>query len=222
MAEHTILLMLALQKEYDRAASLFRSGVVIGGLEPTVTTQTLYAYNWVGLQKFDALYGKTVGLIGLGKIGREVALRLRAFGADVVYTKRSRLSSSEEQELSVRFLSLEELLEASDIVSLHLRFYPETERLMGTKQFQVMKPGSFFVNTARGRLVDETALIDAIECDHLGGAALDVFWYEPLPHDSPLLRTRNLILTPHTGGIPTGIGYELEAAGRLIARRLPR
>jgi phosphoglycerate dehydrogenase-like enzyme len=221
VAEHTILLILALFKRFVVAMDDLRAGVVVGGVQPAMTTQRSYAYNWIGLQGFDALWGKHVGLVGLGKIGREVAIRLRAFGVEVAYTKRSPLASDEERSLGVRFLPRDELLQVSDCVSLHHRFDESSERYMGGREFALMKPGSYFVNTARGRLVDEAALLAALRSGHLAGAALDVFWYEPLPTDSPLLQARNLILTPHVGGIPSRASSltELGEAGRLIRSR---
>lgn len=218
VAEHTILLILALVKRFVAAMDDLRAGVVAGGVQPAVTTQTSYAYNWIGLSGFDALWGKRIGLVGLGKIGREVAIRLRAFGVEVVYTKRSPLSPEEEKLLGVRFLPRDELLRVSDCVSLHHRFDESSERYMGRREFGLMKPGAYFVNTARGRLVDEAALLDALESGRLAGAALDVFWYEPLPPDSPLPRAKNLILTPHVGGIPSHASSlaELGEAARLI------
>ena len=91
--------------------------------------------------------------------------------------------------------------------------------MFGAREFALMPEGSYFVNTARGRLVDEDALVAALESGHLGGAALDVFWYEPLQADSPLLRAPKLLLTPHTGGIPSAESYvlELREAARLAS-----
>jgi phosphoglycerate dehydrogenase-like enzyme len=203
VAEHTVLLILALIKRFETATSELRAGTVVDGMKPALTTQTSYAYNWVGLTGFDALYGKRIGLIGLGKIGRETAIRLRAFGVDVTYTKRTPLSAEEDKALGVRFLSRDELLRVSDCVSLHHRFDGSVEHYMDRRAFGLMKHGAYLVNTARGRLVDEEALRDALQSGRLAGAALDVFQYEPLPGDSPLLRTKNLILTPHVGGIPS-------------------
>ena len=188
VAEHAVMAMLAMLKRLPEASERLRAGVVADGRAPGLTTQESYAYNWVGLEHFDALYGQTVGLVGLGRIGLHAATLLRAFGADVAYTKRSRLDEAEERELGIRYLPFDELLQASKCVSLHARFTPETERMFGAREFALMPPGSFFVNTARGRLVDEDALVAALESGHLGGAALDVFVYEPLQADSPLLR----------------------------------
>jgi glyoxylate reductase len=203
VAEQTIMLMLLLFKRFLTAERDLRAGVRTGGVAPQLTTQSSYAFNWIGLAGFAPLYRKRIGLVGMGTIARHVATRLRAFGCDVLYTKRSRLSDDEEQELGVRFLPLDELLSTADCVSLHHRFHGEAQPFMGRREFELMPLGSYFVNTARGRLVDEAALIAALESGRLAGAALDVFQYEPLPMDSPLLSAPNLILTPHVGGIPS-------------------
>ncbi len=219
VAEHAVMAMLALFKRLGPAMDRLREGVVVDGVQPALTTQESYAYNWVGLERFEMLYGKTVGLVGLGRIGSHAAKLLRCFGCDVIYTKPNRLDPDEEQRRGVRYLLFDDLLRASDCVSLHNRFTPATERLMGEREFALMREGSFFVNTARGRLVDEAALVAALEAGRLAGAALDVFWYEPLPADSPLLRAPNLLLTPHTGGIPSAESQilELQEAARRLA-----
>ena len=219
VAEHAVMSMLVLLKRYPRVSAELRSGLVAGGVEPAVTTQESYAFNWTGLERWEALYGKTVGLVGIGQIGRHVARILGAFGAQVVYTKPNRLPPEDEERLGVAYASFEELLARSHVVSLHNRFVPETERMMDDRAFGLMRDGSFFVNTARGRLVDEGALLRALESGKLAGAALDVFWLEPLPADSPLLQAPNLVLTPHTGGIPIAESrlLELGDAARSLA-----
>ncbi|HWM11035.1 MAG TPA: NAD(P)-dependent oxidoreductase [Solirubrobacteraceae bacterium] len=219
VAEHAVTLILMLLKRVQRVSAELRAGEIAGGVEPAVTTQEEYAFNWTGLEHWEALYGKTIGLVGLGQIGTHAARLLNVFGADVVYTKRNRLAPAREAELGVRYASFDDLLRGSRCVSLHNRFDETTERMMGAREFALMPRGAFFVNTARGRLVDEAALVEALESGHLGGAALDVFWMEPLPPDSPLLRAPNLVLTPHTGGIPIAESrnLELQAAGRILA-----
>lgn len=219
VAEHAVMAVLALLKRLLEASALLRAGLVIGGARPEVTTQERYAYNWVGLERFDALYGKTVGLVGLGAIGTHAARLFNGFGCDVVYTKPNRLAPAEEAEHKVRYLPFDELLAACDCVSLHLRFTPETERLMGEREFGLLRAGALFVNTSRGRLVDEAALVRALESGRLAGAALDVYRHEPLPRDSPLLAAPNLLLTPHTAGIPSAESEIAEL--RAAARRLP-
>ncbi len=222
VAEHAVMMILALFKRLPTAHRRLMEGVIVDGMEPFVTDQENYSYNWVGLDLFEALVGKRVGLVGVGKIGREVATRLVAFGMDVIYTKRNRFSPEVEKELGIRYLPFDELLAASHCVSIHNRFTPETEKMMGAREFALMPEGSFFVNTARGRLVDEDALAAALHSGHLAGAGLDVFWWEPILPDSPLRSTPNLLMTPHTGGIPSAVSVaqELAAAGRVIARRL--
>ena len=222
VAEHAVMSMLMLYKRFPEADRRLRSGAVVGNAQPALTTQESYAFDWVGLNEFHALRNQTIGLVGLGQIGMHAAKILNAFGCDVVYTKRNRLAVSDEVELGVRYLPFDELLSACSCVSLHNRFDDSTEKMMGLREFRLMPKGSFFVNTARGRLVDEGALLSELESGHLGGAALDVFWMEPLPSDSPLLNVPNLILTPHTGGIPMAQSeiLEIKEAGRILASEL--
>lgn len=221
VAEHTVMMILALFKRLPTAQQRLMDGVIVEGMEPFVTDQLNYSYNWVGLTLFEAVLGKTVGLVGVGQIGLVAAKLLVAFGADVVYYKRNRFSPQEEAELEIRYLPFDELLQESHCVSLHNKFTSETEKMMGAREFALMPQGSFFVNTARGRLVDEDALMAALHSGHLAGAALDVFWWEPILPDSPLRQTPNLLMTPHTAGTPAGdnVALELGSAGRVIRRR---
>ena len=224
VAEHAVTAILLLFKRVAQASELLRAGRIVDGVAPAPTSQTSYAFNWVGLTRWETLHGKRVGLVGLGGIGGHVARRLRCFGADVAYTKPNRLDADREAELGVRYASFDELLASARCVSLHNRHTPETERMMGAREFASMPQGSFFVNTARGGLVDEEALVDALVSGHLAGAALDVFRVEPLPPDSPLLGAPNLLLTPHVGGIPVAesdtIAYQ--QAARLMVADLGR
>ncbi len=221
VAEHTVMMILAVFKRLGFALDQTRGRRLADGVSPKLTDQENYSYNWIGLDKFEALYGKTIGLVGLGRIGTEVASMLAAFNTRLVYTKRNRLSKDDEEALGVTYLPFEDLLKASHCVSLHNRFDQDTERMMGRDEFALMPEGSFFVNTARGRLVDEPALCAALASGHLAGAALDVFWYEPPKPDSPLWSAPNLLMTPHTGGIPIGVSLaeELADAARLIGAK---
>ncbi|HEX5936200.1 MAG TPA: NAD(P)-dependent oxidoreductase [Actinomycetota bacterium] len=150
------------------------------------------------------LSGKTVGMVGLGEIGAEIVGRLRAFEMDVVYTKRNRLSAERERELGVTWEpELDELLRRADVVVLMATYNATTHRLIGAREFGLMKPSAYLVNTARGRIVDEPALIDALRDRTIAGAGLDVYWTEPpVGEPSPsreLFDLPNLILTPHIG-----------------------
>lgn len=140
------------------------------------------------------LQGRTLGIVGLGRIGREVARLARAFGMRVVYTNRS----GPVREAQCEWLSLEALLGRADVVSLHSPLTPDTFHLLGAHEFQVMRRDALLVNTARGGLVDETALVEALREGEIGGAALDVFEHEPEVHEG-LLALDNVVLAPHLG-----------------------
>lgn len=142
--------------------------------------------------------GKTVGVLGLGRIGRQVAKIAGVFGARVLAAARS-MSAERARESGATPASLEELLRDSDIVTIHVPLNPATRGLIGDKEIALMKPGAFLVNTARGPIVSEAALIKALERGRLGGAGLDVFDEEPLPLDHPLRRFDNVVLLSHRG-----------------------
>ncbi|MGH7539667.1 MAG: NAD(P)-dependent oxidoreductase, partial [Gemmatimonadota bacterium] len=150
------------------------------------------------------LAGKLVGMIGLGEIGSEIVKRLRAFEMDVVYTKRTRLRGERERELDVTWEpDRDELLRTADFVVLMATYNETTHKMIGAREFDLMKPSAFLVNTARGRIVDEPALIEALRDGRIAGAGLDVYWQEPPvgePSPSPeLFGFPNVILTPHIG-----------------------
>jgi phosphoglycerate dehydrogenase-like enzyme len=141
--------------------------------------------------------GKTVGIIGLGEIGKGVARRLSGFDGVVLYHNRSRLPEAEERALGVSYRALADLLAESDIVSLHCPLTPETRGLLDAAAFARMKRGALLINVARGGVVVEEALVEALRSGHLAGAAVDVFDQEPPPPDHPLLHLPNVIATPH-------------------------
>lgn len=144
------------------------------------------------------LEGKTLGLIGLGNVGRKVAAIARGFGMKVLVTKRTPPSRELIEEFDVEFVPLEELLERSDIVSLHIPLTEQTSKMIGERELNLMKRGAFLINTSRGAIVDEEALFRALQIGKLGGAALDVYQYEP-PTDLRIIRLDNVICTPHIG-----------------------
>ena len=144
----------------------------------------------------EDLYGKTLGIIGLGRIGTEVARRAKAFGMRIVYYDKIRRRNA-ELELGVEYLSLDKLLRISDFVSLHVPLTPETASLIGEEELEKMKKTAYLINTSRGRVIDEEALCRALEKHQIAGVGLDVFSEEPLPLDSPLIKMKNVVLTPH-------------------------
>lgn len=144
------------------------------------------------------LQTKTLGIVGMGQIGRAVAKRLHAFDMPILYTQRHRLPVSVETQLGARFVSLETLLTQADVVSLHLPLSPSTTHLIGAPQFKQMKSSALLINAARGPIIDEVALATALQNHEIAGAALDVYEHEPAV--TPALKSmNNVILTPHLG-----------------------
>jgi len=196
-AEHAILLMLALAKKlivceaavrndrWDRARVFPENGV---------------AYNWAGITGIGGLYGATVGIVGLGEVGAMAAKMANGFGARVVYCNRTRLSPAREQAAGVSYLPLPQLLAQSDFVSMHASNLPENKGLIDASIFAQMKRTAFFVNTSRGRMVDEAALRDALVQGTIAGAGLDVHAQEPRPAPDLFAGLDNIILTPHLAG----------------------
>lgn len=170
------------------------------------------------------VHGATLGIVGLGAIGRAVARRARGFGMRVLYADRS--PSDAAAETSAEYCSLDDLLRRADFVSVHVPLTPETRHLFGEREFGLMKPSAVFVNTSRGPVVDEAALERALREGRIAAAAIDVTELEPLPLESPLLTLPNLIVTPHiasasvaTRGRMAAMAAEAVVAG--LAGRVP-
>ncbi len=144
------------------------------------------------------VYGATLGIIGFGRIGQAMARRAQGFGMRILYSSPQPKPEA-AASLSAAYLPLPELLAQADYVSLHAYLTPATYHLMGREQFAMMKPGAILINTARGGMVDPSALLDALQSGHLSAAGLDVTEPEPIPTDSPLLGMKNVVITPHIG-----------------------
>jgi len=144
------------------------------------------------------LKGKTLGTIGLGNVGERVAKLAKAFGMKILITKRTPPDPALLKELEAEFVSLHELLKRSDVVTIHVPYTPQTRLMIGEKELQLMKKGDFLINTARGAVVDEKALLKALQSQRLRGAALDVYEVEP-PTNWTLMRLPNVVCTPHIG-----------------------
>ena len=140
--------------------------------------------------------GKRLGIIGLGRIGTEVARRAGGFDMEIVYHDVVRKKDL-EKNLDVRYLSLEELLSSSDIVSVHVPLTPQARHMIGNRELTTMKKEAFVINTARGAIIDEHALYQALKSGKIRGAGLDVLEEEPSSSDNPLLKLVNVVLTPH-------------------------
>jgi glyoxylate reductase len=142
--------------------------------------------------------GKTLGIIGLGAIGEAVAMRARGFHMRILYTKRRRLDEAREAALGVEYRNLDDLLKESDFVSINAALSRETIHLIGNRELSLMRPSAYLVNTARGPIMDEKALVRALEEKRIAGAALDVYEREPLVEPG-LINMPNVVLTPHLG-----------------------
>jgi glyoxylate reductase len=143
--------------------------------------------------------GKTLGIVGFGRIGEAVATRARAFGMDVVYNKRHRLPASVETDLGVTFEpDLDRLIGRADIITLHCPLTADTDKLISAQRIALMKPGAYLINSSRGELIDEDALIDALISGRIAGAGLDVYTHEPAVNPR-LFDIPNVVLLPHLG-----------------------
>lgn len=164
------------------------------------------------------LQGRTLGIVGLGQIGRAVARRARAFGMEIVYTGHRRAPPEVETELEATHLRMTDLLSSADVVSLHCPLTEQTHHLIDTDALATMKPGAFLLNTTRGPVVDEAALVRALTARVIAGAGLDVFEEEPHVHPG-LLELDNVVLTPHLGSatVETRTEMALLAARNVIA-----
>jgi phosphoglycerate dehydrogenase-like enzyme len=176
VADYTFALLLSLARRVHEAHAAMREG------------------RWK-IEWGNDVAGKTLGIIGCGRIGMAVARRASGFAMRLLAYNRT--PKPEAERLGVKFVSLDELLAQSDFISIHAALTPETRGMIGEAQFRMMKPSAFLINTARGALMDESALVKALFEKRIAGAALDVFVTEPLPADSPLRATPHLLLSPH-------------------------
>lgn len=185
VAEHVVMMAMVLAKKLFMADAALRKG------------------NYAIKDKYapDDVEAKTIGLVGLGRIGREVACRCRALGMKVIAFDPY-MSPPCAQEIGVTLMeTLEELLASADFVSMHTPLTPTTRHLIGEKQFALMKPDAYFINCSRGEVVDEEALIQALKDKKIAGAGLDVFTTEPPSPENPLFSMDNVIVTPHSSSL---------------------
>ncbi len=186
VSEHALLLMLAVCRRI-----VWQHDNVSGGR---------WRGNNASEVKLYELHGRTLGIVGLGIIGRKTAKLARAFGMHVQYYDVARLSEEHADQIGVRFALLEELLRTSDIVSLHVPLLADTRHMMNAARLKMMKPTAYLINTCRGPVVDEKALIEALSSGTIAGAGLDVFDQEPPPPNNGLFALPNVVLTAHFAG----------------------
>ncbi|MDB9721574.1 D-glycerate dehydrogenase [Nitrosopumilus sp.] len=153
------------------------------------------AYDYVGLD----LQGKTLGIMGLGRIGKTLAKRAKAFDMKIIYHNRKQISKTEEKKIGVKYTTFEKLISQSDIISIHVPHTKQTNEMFNMKIFRKMKKTSFLINTSRGKVVNEKDLAVALKQKIIAGAGLDVFDTEPIKKNHPFLKLENTVLAPHVG-----------------------
>ncbi len=186
VAEHAIWLMLTINHKFDQMIESVRAGRWAAGVTGP-------------LSEFTTLVNKRVGIIGLGMIGSRVARRLKEWECDVVYHDIVEYDASYESEAGARRVSLDELIATSDYVSLHVPLDRITRAMFGADELKAMKPTAVLINTCRGPVVDESALINALENGEIWGAGMDVTEIEPIDPGNPLITMPNVVITPHQG-----------------------
>ena len=203
-AEQALMLMLALARQVTQNANLISvEQLKAAGYQPTTYNRKHTPNgNWARIPNMVTLYQRQLGIVGLGEIGRELALRAIALGMRIVYHQRTRLPAEVEKQYQASYLSLEELLRTSDFVSLHLPRSPATVSFIAEAQLALIKPGAFLINVSQPNLVERHALQRALESKLLGGFGLDTFYEEPGDAGDPLIKFPNVIVTPHMGGSP--------------------
>jgi phosphoglycerate dehydrogenase-like enzyme len=186
VAEHTMMLILATMKK-------------LAGLHEGSMAGKWRVGDFSQNRLFE-LEGKTLGIVGLGNIGKKVARRAQAFGMEVIYYDIIRLTEDQEDALGVRFALFEEVLRRADVVTVHTPLTPVTRSMMDARAFGLMKATAFFINTSRGPVVDEEALFQALVTNRIMGAGLDVMAQEPPPADHKFFNLKNITITPHMAG----------------------
>ena len=193
VAEHTILLILATLRNLVEINEKTKRGIWKKQAQGVCTHE---------------LCGKTVGLIGMGAIGRKVAGMLKAFGAEVLYNDVSKMKQEDENTLGIKFSTREEIIEKSDVISLHCPLTDDTRHMINDRTVNKMKNAVILINTARGGLIDEAALINGIKNGKIAGAGIDVYEKEPVDN-SEVLNLQNVITTPHIGGVTYDSFYQM-------------
>lgn len=207
VAEHVIMQILAIGKILREVERIALEASTQWGISRR-TDEDTFSYNWSKRFGVRSVWESTVGILGMGEIGVEIARRLQGWGCSLLYNKRTRFPSHVEAQLQIQFTKPDEIISRSDYLVNLLPYSPKTDRMLNAELFKNMKLGSFVVSCGSGSIIDETALADAVLSGQLGGAALDTFEWEPLKPDNPLLMAArkgyNILLTPHTAaGTPS-------------------
>ena len=214
VAEHIMMLILALAKRLRDSMEVLVDGSEWG--EPRESDANTFAMNWTKRTDISVLTGSSVGIVAMGEIGTELALRLRAFGCDVYYHNRHRLPDSAEARVGAQYRPLDDLLGECSVVCLLVPYSPETVGMTDPTFLAKMRPGALLVSCGASTTLDEQAVADAYVSGHLGGVATDGHRWEPLRPDGPLVTLRkepsaNVVLTPHSAQADLELNAEMRA-----------
>ena len=219
VAENVMLQMLALLRRAQPLQHVMRTPPETFQIgepphAPRRTSEDVFAFNWSGQTRVALLQNKTVGVLGFGEIGAELARRLTGWGCTLLYSKRQRLPESAERALGVTFRGADAIVRESDVLVSLLPYFQETDLWLNAARIATMKAGAYLVHAGSGSVIDEAAVARALGSGALGGASFDTFEYEPLPQNSPLLTLAdtgaNILLLPHIGSCNDGAGNEMQ------------
>ena len=208
VAEHTIALLVSTIRKLQLQFNAVKAGEWAADIRQAWFSQA------------NEIAGKTVGIVGLGRIGSRVARRLQGWECDIVYADVVDPEPGIEEELNLTRVSLDELLQSSDIITLHVPLNPQTRGMISDREFDLMKPTVVFINACRGPVVDEAALIRAMEAGKIAQAGLDVLEQEPTPVDNPLLHMDNVLVTPHLASFTQESGEKSRTFAMYNAKRV--
>ena len=210
VAEHTIALLVSTIRKMQLQFNAVKAGEWAADIRQAWFSQA------------NEIQGKTVGIVGLGRIGSRVARRLQGWECDIIYTDVVDPEPGIEEELNLRRVSLDDLLQESDIITLHVPLGGPTYHMISDREFDLMKPTVVFINACRGPVVDEAALIRALEAGKIAQAGLDVLEEEPTPVDNPLLKMDNVLVTPHLASFTQESGEKSRTFAAYNAARVIR
>ena len=213
VAEITVMLIVAAMRQLAHLLSNLEEG-------------RYNAFTFDTWEEYSELSQKRVGIVGLGNIGTDVARRLAGWDCEIVFFDQREIDPARQRECRATSVSFEELLETSDVVTVHTPLTDKTRAMIGRDEIALMKPTAVLVNTCRGTVVDEAALIDALQSGAIAGAGLDVTEVEPIAPDNPLMQMENVFLTPHVAGLSVearqkSLAFAVENANRLAEGHLP-
>ncbi len=210
VAEHTIALLVSTIRKLQLQFNAVRAGEWAADIRTAWFSQA------------NEIAGKTVGIVGLGRIGSRVARRLQGWECEIIYADVVEPEPGIEEELNLTRVSLDELLQSSDVITLHVPLGAQTRGMISDREFDLMKPTAVFINACRGPVVDEAALIRALEAGKIAQAGLDVLEEEPTPVDNPLLKMDNVLVTPHMASFTQESGEKSRTFATYNAARVVR